>query len=57
MEDETRKPYSKPVVKQIQLNAEEAVLAGCKTAASPTGRVAGGNNCGNRDLFCDAAVS
>jgi hypothetical protein len=57
LEDETRKPYSKPVVKQIQLNAEEAVLAGCKTAASPTGRIAGNNNCGNRDLFCDAAVS
>ena len=57
MENETRKPYSKPVIKQIELNAEEAVLAGCKTAASPTGRIAGGNNCGNRDLWCSAAVS
>ena len=31
---ETRRPYSKPQLEQVQLVVEEAVLQGCKTSAS-----------------------
>jgi hypothetical protein len=29
-----KKPYGKPVLRQINLRPEEAVLGGCKTAAT-----------------------
>lgn len=57
MEKGVKKPYAKPQVKQVNLVPEEAVLLGCKTTTSPSGKVAGGNTCGNRDNFCLTAVS
>ena len=32
----TRKPYCKPLVQQVKLQIEEAVLQACKTAPSAT---------------------
>jgi hypothetical protein len=57
MEKKLKRPYSKPQIKQINLVAEEAVLLGCKTSADPSGKVAGPNNCGNRNDFCSTATS
>lgn len=42
MNQPVKKPYSKPIVTQIPLKAEEAVLTACKTA--PGGGT--GNPCG-----------
>ena len=52
-----RKPYQKPEIERVNLTPQEAVLVGCKTSASPTGKAAGRNNCSTRDYFCDQAVS
>jgi len=52
-----KKTYSSPEIKKIDLTPEEAVLAGCKTVASPTGKTAGPNSCANKDYFCYSTVS
>ena len=57
MEEKAKKSYKKPQIKQVNLVPEEAVLLGCKTAADASGKVAGVNNCGNRDDYCDLAAS
>jgi hypothetical protein len=36
-ETQAKKPYTKPAVTRIRLQAEEAVLGGCKTSAGGTG--------------------
>ncbi len=57
MDKMNKKPYSSPEIKKVDLTPEEAVLTGCKTAASPTGKNVGANSCGTRDNFCSTAVS
>ena len=52
-----KKIYETPEIKKVNLTPEEAVLTGCKTAASPTGKSAGSNSCATRDNFCSTAVS
>ncbi|MBU4305386.1 MAG: hypothetical protein KJ893_07200 [Candidatus Omnitrophica bacterium] len=56
-EKKNRKAYQKPQVKKIDLTPQEAVLAGCKSTPSPTGRIAGSNNCGTRDNFCSTVIA
>ena len=45
----TRRPYRKPQLEQVQLVAEEAVLAGCKTVNRTQ---PGYENCHFRNEFC-----
>ena len=52
-----KKRYLGPEIRKINLTPEEAVLAGCKTVASPTGKSAGSNDCSTRDNFCSTAAS
>jgi hypothetical protein len=40
-----RKPYQKPQLSQVELLAEEAVLAGCKTVNQNVGMTDGLGNC------------
>jgi len=57
MEKRVKKTYARPQIKQVNLVPEEAVLLGCKSTADPSGKVAGGNDCGNKVGFCSAAGS
>ena len=57
MKKREKKFYSKPQIKEVNLVPQEAVLLGCKTTADSSGRTVGRNNCGNRDNFCETAVS
>ena len=46
MNNEDRKPYRKPVIQQVKLVPEEAVLGGCKTASAGGGiNLVGSGNC------------
>lgn len=50
-----RRPYGKPQLEQVQLVAEEAVLAGCKrgNASGPPSF----NNCKDQNSNCSAHLS
>jgi len=55
--EKNKKAYESPEIKKIDLTPEEAVLSGCKSAASPTGKTAGPNDCSTKQDFCDITVS
>ena len=49
-EEKARRPYHKPQLEQVQLMAEEAVLAGCKTVRMTK---PGYDNCHVKNAFCE----
>jgi hypothetical protein len=51
-----KRPYEKPVVKQVELRPEEAVLGACKGSAGAGGSGPGSSNC-RRPAPCSSSGS
>jgi len=52
IKNKARKLYKKPLIEEVELKPEEAVLTGCKTIQGEVGPARGKPICGNTGQRC-----
>ncbi len=52
LENKERKLYKKPLIEEVELKPEEAVLTGCKTIQGETGPTGGNPICSSGGQRC-----
>ena len=52
LKNKGRKLYKKPLIEEVELKPEEAVLTGCKTIQGETGPAGGNPICANSGQRC-----